>query len=70
MPNLLSPRFLALPVIVLAVIGGLAATSSRTITAGTQVAAPATLKAVSCANPVNRNDPACVVVRDDTRIVR
>jgi hypothetical protein len=35
-----------------------------------QAAGPATVKAISCATPANRNDPACAIVRDDTRIVR
>lgn len=71
MPTILSPRFLALPVIALAVILALASASSRTQTTGaTQVAGPTTVRAISCAAPANRSDPACAIVRDDTRVVR
>ncbi len=71
MSTMLSPRFLALPVIALAVIAALASASSRTTqTTGAQVAGATTVRAVSCAAPANRSDPACAIVRDDTRVVR
>lgn len=68
--SMLSPRFLALPVITVAVIAALASASSRTQTTTAQVASPATVRAISCATPANRGDPACAIVRDDSRVVR
>jgi hypothetical protein len=68
--SMLSPRFLALPVIALAVIAALASASTRTQATNTQVASPTTVRAVSCATPAGRTDPACVIVRDDSRVVR
>jgi hypothetical protein len=67
---LLSPRFLALPAIALAVIFALAQTATRTTTAGTQVAAPKVYRAVNCSDPAKATTAACTVAGDQGRTVR
>lgn len=67
--SLFSPRFLALPVIALAVIVALAQSSNRS-GAGTEVAGPTVVRAVSCSTPGKAMDRACAVARDDLRAVR
>lgn len=66
----LSPRFLALPVIALAVIIALANVSTRTTTAGTEVAAPKVFRAINCSDPAKANTSACTVAGDRGRTVR
>jgi hypothetical protein len=58
---LLSPRFLALPVIALSVIVALAQASRETHTLGTQIATSKVYRAVNCASPVNAGHASCAI---------
>ncbi len=69
--TILSPRFLALPIIALTVIVALAQTSSRNpVVAGTQVAGPTVHRAINCSDPSKATAPACTIANDRARVVR
>lgn len=69
---LMSPRFLALPVLAVVVIVALAQTSTRSTstTAGVEVAGPKIYRAINCSDPARANTAACTVAGDPGRIVR
>ncbi len=62
---LLTPRFLALPVIALAVIVGLAQAHGPSInkSADMVASAPSVYRVVNCANPDNAHAPQCALAR-------
>ncbi|HET9904213.1 MAG TPA: hypothetical protein VFQ27_10995 [Xanthobacteraceae bacterium] len=65
---LLSPRFLALPLIALGVIIALAQTGKSPKPTATQVAEPRIYRAVNCTNPANAGHPACGIARGDVPV--
>lgn len=68
--SLLSPRFLALPVIALAVIVALAQSHGGSKSTGTEVAAPSVHRAGNCTTPGKRTSAACAIATTDATVIR
>lgn len=68
--TLLSPRFLALPIIALTIIVALAQTSRNPTIAGAQIAGPTVHRVINCADPAKATVAACNIARDQGSAVR